>query len=186
MKVLGDAAASAVVTIFGLAACGRQVPTVVAASAGAPDAGAPRPSPPVVIPPAARFPPNAVRQGTRPESEPCPDDFAAAQQRDTCRVAVTNGCAYGPSRCTCTEPPRCGGETAMPSAPGERGVWSCESTDPKQLDPRGCPYLQPVDGSTCGKSGAICHYGRCYWNGSSSTCEGGTWKNEVVRMGEPG
>jgi hypothetical protein len=74
----------------------------------------------------------------------------------------------------------------MPAGPGGPGVWSCESTDPKQLDPEGCPYVQPAAGSKCWKRGASCHYGRCYWEGTSSTCEGGKWKNEQVRMGAPG
>jgi hypothetical protein len=182
MTMLREAAAGALVTIFGLAACERQVPTVViAAGAGAPDAGAPIPWPPVVIPPTDRLPPDAVRQETRAKSEPCPDDFAAAQQRVGCTIAVTNGCAYGPARCTCIERPQCGGETAMPAGPGGPGLWRCGSTDPKQLDPRGCPYVQPADGSTCEKSGASCYYGACDWYGTRSTCEGGKWKSELVR-----
>ncbi|MFI5298813.1 MAG: hypothetical protein ACHREM_12015 [Polyangiales bacterium] len=115
----------------------------------------------------------------------CPKSFAAAEKISGCTYGESKTCTYGASACDCEQFPQCGGVYRRPTQIHEPGWWRCSSTDPKQIDPTGCPYVLPRNGASCPTPGQECHYGLCGWNGERASCAGGRWVVEEIRLPPP-
>jgi hypothetical protein len=110
----------------------------------------------------------------------CPSTFGESEKRAGCTLAMTAQCTYAEGACACEPPRQCGGARMREPLPGEPGVWRCGSTDPRRLDPAGCPYVPPSAGASCATAGKRCFYGACPWAGTAATCSSGAWRLQQI------
>jgi hypothetical protein len=86
-----------------------------------------------------------------------------------------NPLVFDDGTCRCARPAQCGG-AQIDDSPGSQGTWECTSQDPTALQPGGCPFTAPADGSPCENDGLVCTYGPCSWSQAIGTCNGGSWE----------
>jgi hypothetical protein len=149
-----------------------------AADVAPPDAAALESAPDVAVVPA--------EASVKPSADPnaCPATFHDAEKARSCVFAVTPACKYAEGACGCEPQRNCGGAQMRNTGPGDPGSWRCGSTDPRRLDPQGCPYVAPTAGAACATAGKYCFYGACSWAGTAATCSAGAWHLAQI-MGPP-